>query len=71
MYRKQNEGLFWRIFPWLFGIVFIVALVLIVSQLAVMGWLAYNVISDPTSGAQTLGNIISEVVEPIADAVKE
>lgn len=53
-----------------FWIFFAVILTLIIGQFALMGWAGYQLFTDPEGTANTVGNILGEIVRPVADAVR-
>jgi hypothetical protein len=68
--RDGMEWFFDRVFPKLFIGMFVVVLTAITVQFAVMGWVGYQVISDPEGAAEMIGTIVGEAVRPVADAIK-
>jgi hypothetical protein len=62
----RNFSLMNKVF-WIF---FAVILTLIIGQFALMGWAGYQLFTDPEGTANTVGNILGEVIRPVADAVR-
>jgi hypothetical protein len=71
MRNAYKKPLFWRIFPYVFGVIFTIALAVIVGQFALIGWAGYHMITNPEGSAATIGKIVAEAVAPVADAVKK
>jgi hypothetical protein len=70
-YRTQDRNWMFRFFPWFFGIVFVIAVVGVLIQFAVIGWAGYHAVTDPEGTANFVGNIVGDVVRPVAEAIRE
>lgn len=70
-YRGDTMGRFFdRVFPKLFIGIFVVVFTGIIVQFAVMGYVAYQVVTDPEGAANFVGNIAGEAVRPVAEAIR-
>jgi hypothetical protein len=54
-----------------FWVFFAVAAVFIFTIWSVMGYAAYQVVSDPQGTASFLGNIAADAIRPVAEVIKE
>lgn len=59
-----------KIFPYFFAFCFVIALLWVIVQFAVVGYIGYQVITDPNGAANAVGNIAAEALRPVADAVR-
>lgn len=69
--RRDPLDRFFNIFPHIFAGMFAVALVMIVIWYTVIGYVVYNVISDPKGSAHFIGEIVSETVKPVIQDIEE
>jgi hypothetical protein len=68
--RNDSMDVIFKLFPWIFGIVFVITLTVMVVQFAVVGYVGYKVLTDPEGSAQFIGTIAGEAIRPVADAVR-
>jgi hypothetical protein len=68
--RKDPMDTFFKFFPYIFIGMFVVAITVIVVQFAVVGYLGYQVVTDPEGSADTVGNILGRLAAPVADAIQ-
>lgn len=61
---------FRRVFPVLFIGVFALVVILVLGQVALVGWASYNLLTDPTGTANTVGTVLGEAIRPIVEAVE-
>lgn len=68
--RNTTDWFFDFIFPKLFIGIFVIVLTTIIAQFALIGWGAYQFISNPEGTANYIGTIAGEALRPVADAVR-
>jgi len=59
-----------NMFDKLFIAIFVLVFTVIIVQFAVIGYVGYQVVSDPEGSASFVGKLLGEVVDPVADAVR-
>ena len=70
--NRQQDPMdkFFNIFPYIFGAIFTLVLTMILVQFAVIGYVGYQVVTDPDGTATAIGQTLGEIVRPVADAVR-
>ena len=72
--RSPDSGVvswfFRRVFPVLFIGVFALVVILVLGQVALIGWASYNLLTDPTGTANTVGTVVGEAIRPVIEAVE-
>lgn len=68
--RRDPMDRIFDFFPYIFAGVFVLVMTIIIAQFAVVGYVGYQVISDPDAAATAIGNTLGEIVRPVADAVR-
>lgn len=68
--RKDPMDTFFKFFPYIFITMFVVAIAAIVIQFTVVGYLGFQVLTDPEGSAETVGNILGKLAAPVADAIQ-
>jgi hypothetical protein len=71
-FNNSRDPMDWifKIFPYVFAGIFVLVLTITIAQFAVVGYVGYQVISDPDAAATAIGNTLGEIVRPVADAVR-
>ena len=70
---NRSSGMDWffdKVFFKLFIAVFAIAFIGVIVQFAVIGYVGYQVITDPMGSANFVGTVAGEVLKPVAEAVK-
>jgi len=73
-FNQRQDTMSWffdRVFPKLFIGMFVFAALIILIQVAIIGFAGYKIVSDPEGTAKTVGTIAAEAIKPVVDAVKE
>lgn len=65
MKPKMPGDWFFKVFPWIFGIVFVVVFVMIIAQFVLLGWVAVEVIQDPNGSAAEIGKIVGSFMDGV------
>lgn len=70
-YRATPRAWFFdKAFPVLFTVMFTLGLVGALAQFAVVGYAGYKAVTDPTGTANFVGNVVGELIVPIAEAAR-
>ena len=63
--HKMPGDFLFKVFPWIFGIMFVIAILVIIGKFILIGWLALEVFQDPNGSAAELGKIVGSFMDGV------